>query len=228
MPVTAATPTGSHGEPREAETALILSYAPMRARVGAAALLALDATFGGIVRHAREPMVAQMRLTWWDEALHSLDRGDRFAEPVLDRIAGEVVPLGIEGAQLARMIDGWEPLLDPASSVDALTTAIGVARGGGLFAALARVTGSRDPGVADAGAGWALADAALRLSDVRLAGALTEVARRRLDAALAGRWSPQGRMLGAMALAARSDLSGGAPGQLRRVARLAWHRLTGR
>uniref|UniRef100_UPI0034A01D0A squalene/phytoene synthase family protein n=1 Tax=Sphingomonas bacterium TaxID=1895847 RepID=UPI0034A01D0A len=57
------------------ERALVLSYAPADRRAGLAALLALDATLARIVWSARDPLIGQMRLTWWHGALSALDEG---------------------------------------------------------------------------------------------------------------------------------------------------------
>jgi phytoene synthase len=51
------------------ERALALSYAPASTRPGLEALFALDTALGTILKTTREPIVGQMRLTWWYEAL---------------------------------------------------------------------------------------------------------------------------------------------------------------
>eukprot|EP01037_Dinobryon_pediforme_P020365 gene20365-20969_t len=119
------------------ERALALSYALQPHQAALAALFALDDTLGQILRTTREPIVGQMRLTWWHTALTALDTAPPPAQPVLTALAARVLPLGISGADLAAMIDGWEALLD-AEDLDATTIEQhAVARGGGLFAAAA-------------------------------------------------------------------------------------------
>lgn len=212
------------------ERALALSYAPLGARAALAALFALDETLGQILRTTREPLVGQMRLTWWHEALCALDTAPPPAQPVLQALAAEVLPRGVRGARLAELIDGWEVLLeaDPIGEADVI--AHGERRGTALFAAAGSILGcpSTDR-VAAAGAGWALADLATHVRDAQVAARAATLAQGKLDEAMAGRWSRAGRPLGALALSARMDLSGKAPPAApRRVARLAWHRLTGR
>jgi 15-cis-phytoene synthase len=203
----------------EAERALALSYAPADRRAGVEALLLLDGTLGGILRTTREPLVGQMRLTWWADALAALDERAPPAEPVLQALARDVLPRGVTGAELAGMVDGWEALLDEPA--DLATHA--AARGGRLFAAAAQVLGGEAP-VAAAGEGWALSDLAGNLSDADEAARARALAAERLAAG--PRWWPgRLRALGALALLARM---GGEPGSPRRVGRLAWHRLTGR
>jgi 15-cis-phytoene synthase len=62
------TESGAAGA-RAAERRLILSYAPAHARAGLSALLQLDDTLADVLRHVSEPVIAQMRLTWWHDAL---------------------------------------------------------------------------------------------------------------------------------------------------------------
>ena len=56
------------------ERALALSYVPREGRAGLAALWALDEMLGAILRSGRDPMVSQLRLTWWHDALCRLDQ----------------------------------------------------------------------------------------------------------------------------------------------------------
>ncbi len=215
---------------RDAEIALVTGYAPQEARGALAALLALDDTLAGLVRAGREPLVAQMRLTWWHGALTALDDGIVPAEPVLTALAQDVLSRGVAGARLADMIDGWETLLDPEPLDVARLTTYAAGRGRGLFEAAATVLGAapRDP-VGEAGEGWALADLVGHIASAAERAAAADLARARLGQALARRWSRPARALGAMAHAARMDLAEppvriGLP---RRVARLLRHRLTG-
>lgn len=220
-------------DPVDPERALALSYAPRRGRAGLAALLALDATLGQILRTTREPLVGQMRLTWWHEALVALDRAPPPAQPVLQALAADVVPHGIAGATLAGMIDGWEVLLDPDPLTHSALEAYADARGGAVFALAGRMLGAmeHDP-LLVAGRGWALADLA-RHSRGAAAVLPAELAGVALADTTRQRWSRAARALGALAHIARMDASlphgvpppVGAPG---RVVRLAWHRFTGR
>ena len=217
-------------DPADPERTLALSYATPQSRAALAALFALDDTLAQILRTTREPLVGQMRLTWWHQALCALDTAPPPAQPVLQALAAEVLPRGVSGARLAEMIDGWEVLLeaDPIGEDDII--AHGERRGAALFAAAGTILGCApaDQTVA-AGTGWALADLAGHLSDAQVAARAAALARGKLDEAMAGRWSRAGRPLGALALSARMDLSGKAqPAAPKRVARLAWHRLTGR
>jgi phytoene synthase len=203
------------------ERALALGYAPRAHDRAIAALFALDATLARLAIGTRDAMVAQLRLTWWYEALNVLSDGPPPAQPILQSLA----TAGADGALLARMPIGWERLLDAPSDDELAAFAEDRAA---LFTEAARLAGATDA-VAAAGAGWALADLARVTADQALAKRATALAEPLLAEAAAQRWSPPGRFLGALVHVARADLAAQHPvGAPRRVARLAWHRLTGR
>lgn len=224
----------SAGDPiANPESALALGYARPTLRPALAALFELDSTLAAVLRTTREPLVGQMRLTWWHEALTRLDSAPPPAEPVLVALASAVLPRGIGGARLATMIEGWEELLDRDLPHDAMRR-FAERRGGGLFDMAGALLGARpdDPLIA-AGAGWALVDLARHLRDPSAGEAALIAARPLLGVATGVRWSRETRALGALAHLALLDAS--VPldrplpvGSPRRVARLAWHRLTGR
>lgn len=203
---------------------LAATYAPLDARGAVRALLALDGKLGEIVRTSREPMVGQMRLTWWFEALERLDRAAPPAEPVLAALAAEVLPRGAAGEGLAGMIDGWERLLAPEPLTGDDLARYAEERGGTLFRAIAAVCGEADAErAAVAGRGWALADLARNVRDRTLAVQARTAAEPLLDKAMGRRWSRRGRTIGALALLARAGEATG-PGTL---ARLLLHRILG-
>ena len=215
------------------ERVLALSYAPPAAREGLAALFALDATLGQILRTTREPVIGQMRLTWWFEALNRLDSGDVPAEPVLQALAMHVLPRGVTGALLGQMIDAWEVLIDD-DTVDNDALEIHARRGIILFGAAGTILDlpASDP-VAPAGRGWALVDLARHVSDAQVARHAAAMAKAPLNAATHARWSRAGRSLGALAHLAAMDLAVPLDTPIRRAApkriwRLLRHRMTGR
>ncbi len=214
--------------PTQSERALALSYAPRGAAEKLTALFALDDVLGDIVRSTREPIVGQMRLTWWHEALTKLDGGPPPAEPVLQALAASVVPT-VGGAALAAMIDGWEALLEPDLD-EAAIAAFAAGRGERLFALMAALCGVDDARIRPAGAGWALADLSRKISDPVLADRIRQQASSRLDQALVGVWPRKARAMGALALLARDDLrpDAFAAGSPKRIGRMLIHRLTGR
>ncbi|MFA6115005.1 MAG: squalene/phytoene synthase family protein [Sphingomonas sp.] len=226
-------PVSGEERGRDPERGLALAYAPRATLPAISALFALDDSLASVLRTTREPMVGQMRLTWWHEALTRLDTAPPPAEPVLQALALHVVPNGVSGARLAWMIEGWEELLEPELNDDAVARHA-ARRGGKLFEMAGLLLGATqtDPLTA-AGEGWALADLARHLSDRALAARVLARAAAPIARATRVRWSRAARPLGALAHIARLNLAvpldqpvpAGAPG---RVARLLLHRLTGR
>jgi len=214
------------------ERALVLAYAPTRGRPALAALLALDDALALLLRTTSQPAVGQLRLAWWREALAKLDSAPPPAEPVLRGLADELLPRGVTGASLVPIVHGWEVLVEE-EALDGLALARFAAGRGSLFVAAGTALGAGGDPLALGGEGWALADLARHLGDGEETEAARAAAAPRLAQALGTRWSRNGRALGALAHRARMDLDAptdaplpiGAP---KRVARLLWHRLSGR
>lgn len=156
---------------------LALNFAPRECRQGLHALWALDEALGQIVRTTTEPMIGQMRLTWWHDRLSGLDQGERAAEPVLVALAAALPSCG---RALAAMVEAWEALLDPLPWDDSVIDAHARIRGAGLFALSADLLGGRSA-VAAAGSGWAAADLARHCSDAGTAARAQAAAREFLD-----------------------------------------------
>lgn len=192
-------------------TALALLAVSRAMRPAMAALFALDARLADIVRTTREPLVGQMRLTWWHDALTRLDDAPAPAEPLLRELQRLLLPQGVSGALLATMIDGWEALIvaDPIDAAALDTHAR--ARGEGLFAAAGRLLGGDSPLLAPAGRGWALADLAAHLSDRDSATRAADSAGEALADAFSGTWPRTLRPVGLSALIAKLDRSDLAP-----------------
>lgn len=212
----------------EPERRMILSYAPGAPAVrGMAALLTLDDRLAETVRTTTEPMLGQIRLQWWHDALVRLDTGPAPAEPVLEAVARDVLRDGVTGAAVAEIALAWQAVLQ--EELDAAGLKAFAQRGARLFELAGRLSGAGagDP-LALAGEGWALADLAGGLSDRGEAAAARMIAEQALAEACAVKWSRKGRALGAMAHLARLDLARVPFGTPRRTGRALWHRLTGR
>lgn len=206
---------------------IILTYAPADGREGLAALLDLDDALSLLLRTTSQPALGQLRLAWWREALAKLDTAPPPAEPVLQALARDVLHKGASGAALVPIVHGWEVLIEEEALDSAAMRRFAEGRGS-LFAAAARVLGAdaSDP-VAIAGRGWALADLAGNLADPNERAEARMLAMPLLGEATARCWSRRGRALGAMAHGARMTLETATP-RPRHLARLFWHRLTGR
>lgn len=211
------------------ERTLALSYAREADRPALAALFALDDALAALLRTTSEPAIAQIRLAWWREEIARLVPGTPPAMPVLAGLSEHVLPRGIDPVRLVLIVEGWEVLIE-AQALDRNTLMnFAASRGGTLFAIGGDLLDV--PVDAAAGEGWALSDLARHLANVDEAAIAREFAQERLS--VKRRWPRAARSLGAVAAIASMDLalpSGAAPpiGSPKRVARLAWMRLTGR
>ena len=139
---------------------LALAYAPASARADWLTLLALDARLAGIVRSAREPMLAQLRLAWWRDRLSGDPAGWPKGEPLLRRLAG----WGAEASGLAALVDGWEALLGEAPLDPAALAAFADGRSAAVAALAGQINADRS-GARGHARRWALADLVLHLGD---------------------------------------------------------------
>jgi 15-cis-phytoene synthase len=140
---------------------IALAHAPRRCRDALSALWACDAALGRVVATTTEPMIGQMRLTWWHERLTALDAGEIPNEPVLAALADVVCHHDVTGAMLAALVEGWEALLEPLPLPEDVLRTFAIKRGDGLFAMSALIIGGTSLG----GAAWALIDFATQCSD---------------------------------------------------------------
>jgi 15-cis-phytoene synthase len=133
---------------------IALAYARPRCREALRALWDYDVALGRVVATTTEPMIGQMRLTWWHEQMLGLDRREVPAEPVITALQGVVRDHDVTGAMLAGLVEGWEVLLEPMPLGDNVLREYARKRGDRLFDLSARLLASDvSP---DIGAGWAL------------------------------------------------------------------------
>ncbi|MDB5701514.1 MAG: hypothetical protein JWL66_1713 [Sphingomonadales bacterium] len=161
------------------ERTLALGYAPSALRRGLFAIWQLDETLGRILASTTEPMIGQMRLTWWHERLTALDVGELPAEPLLQDLAHYALHHDVTGADLADLIDGWEALLEPPPLGNEELAVFADKRGGTLFRLSSRLLGKQAD--ENGGQGWALVDFARHCSDAETASRAMAIARGRLD-----------------------------------------------
>jgi phytoene synthase len=139
---------------------LALAYAPRSARMQTLALLALDTRLAGLLRNSREPMLAQLRLSWWRESLGQPADKWPEGEPLLAALR---TWNGHHGG-LVSLVNGWEALTGAAPLPETALEAMAQGRAA-AFATLAQALESGDDlrGVQRLGRSWALADLAMRL-----------------------------------------------------------------
>jgi phytoene synthase len=210
------------------EISLAIVHAAPSARDALKLIWTLDARLADILRTTTEPLIGEMRLTWWRDALDGLGEGSPPAEPLLRDLSLS----GLDGASVAPLAEGWADLLEPFPIPDEILTSFAERRGGSMFAAGGSLLGADFGALRVAGEGWALADFAFHCSDRDTAGRALALARPLLDRAFSDRWPKRARPLGMIAALARRDAHAGlgprrlgSPGRQLRMLR---HRLTGR
>ena len=207
---------------------LALSYVPAKRRAAVGALWRLDAALGRAVASGGEPILARIKLAWWREALEKLDREPPPAEPVLEALAADLLPV-LSGEALAAMEEGWAVLPSAETLGPEELSAYARGRGGLLFRYTARLLGEEREGLEAAGEAWALIDLARHCATREDADVALEEARAR---PVPRRWPKRLRPLGMLAiLAARDAEPGRRPWEVRgspgRMIRMLRHRITG-
>lgn len=216
----------------DADRALALTYVPTAKRAAIQAIWRLDATLGQVLAGGREPLISQIKLTWWRDALEKLDSTNPPAEPVLQAVAAEVLPAGVSAVALSELEQGWTPLLSPDPLTEDELASYASARGAALFRLSAAILGPPLSWEMERSAeAWALVDLARHSNPVDAAAAYGS-ARERLHAESV-RWPAALRPLGMLAALAERDLRRGLDhvepqGAPRRMLRMLQHWVTGR
>ncbi len=138
---------------------LALTYAPSDARRKTLALLLLDSRLAGIVRSAREPILAQMRLAWWRDWFSEDPAAWPEGEPLLAMLREWSASL----KGLSAMADGWEVLLSEGDLTPTKISEFAAGRGEG-WAVLANELGAERAEARKAGRAWAVVDLASHLT----------------------------------------------------------------
>lgn len=202
---------------------LALAYVSAALRPAVEALWRLDVALAAILATGTQPLISQMRLAWWREALERLDSAPPPAEPVLQALAATVLPR-VTGAELAAMEEGWLMLLADGPLSEAELGRYAQCRGGLLFSYTARLLGDSGFPVAQAGEAWALADLA------RHSRRVDEVKTPSLEQKM--KWPRRLRPLGMLEMLARRDLGRIGEGSEKqgspaRILRMIRHRVSG-
>lgn len=151
---------------------LAVAYAPARSRARALALLALDHRLAAIVQSAREPVLGQLKLSWWRDRLGQPKEQWPTGEPVLAALRS----WGDHSGRLVQLVDGWESMLNGGlAEMSALSATRALAWAD--FADLVNQSPARDAVLA-AARRWSLADLALGCASGTLRDEALAVARR--------------------------------------------------
>lgn len=188
-------------DPLPGLTRLIRIYAPSDRREPDNLIWALDTRLAGIIRSTREPMIGQMRIVWWEEALADASEVTGRGDPLLDALRAEGLA---ELPSLRILLDGWEALL--ADELDDIAvTRYATGRGEGLFAALA---GGADLPLWLAAAGrlWACWDLSGHVRDEQVRQRAIALAQGELAALAHADWPRRWRGLRLLTGMARHDI----------------------
>ncbi len=114
---------------------LAVAYTPVAFRSAFTLLLQLDMRFADIVRKAREPMIAQIKLAWWRDAFAAEAALRPKGEPLLQSLGacGDVISL----SALQDLVSAWELLLGEGEWTAQDVETHAALRGGAIFGSYA-------------------------------------------------------------------------------------------
>lgn len=148
---------------------LAVAYAPPGVRAAFSLLLEFDARLAALVANASEPMIGQLKLAWWRDAIAVEPERRPKREPLLARLTllnGQ----GLNGqgvaAAISQLVDAWEGLLVGDGSAEVLP-AFAKARGAAIFGTYAGWTAS-DADVLSLGEAWAIADLTVNIGKEKM------------------------------------------------------------
>lgn len=144
---------------------LLVAHAPRADRAWHRLAWTLDQRLAAVVRGAHEPIIALIRMAWWEEALVADDRTKGNGEPLVEAWRAAAPPDGMRAAA-AHLIEGWRVLVEAQEMGPPELMRYARERGAGLFGLLG-VSGDAARGAA----WWALWDLAGHVRDEALAGA---------------------------------------------------------
>lgn len=122
-----------------------LAYAPARLRPAFGAVLALDCVLRRVALGVREPLLAQIKLAWWREALAELPKGR--GHPLLTAL------VGMDSDALVALVDAWEEVALISNGMAPAAESVARRRS----AALAQCAGEPEAVARDAARLWTLA-----------------------------------------------------------------------
>ncbi len=152
------------------EQRLALVFGPHDLREPQSSLLMFDAFLAKTVRLAREPLLGQIRLSWWREQIGLLPMPKPGPDPMLSALEDLVRDHHVATADLHALVNAWETLLDEMPLIDSTLIAKARARGGAVFRLASAIAGTAFDDMTDQAATlWALVDFARNCPDKGLA-----------------------------------------------------------
>lgn len=155
---------------------LIAAYAKGAHRRGFCVIFAMDNRFGDIVRSTTEPLIGQMKLTWWSDAIEKPTEKRPTGEPLIAEMAFHQT-LFEDALLWDELIAGWTILLETGDLDQSLLERYARQRGGAVVKLAAKLCGNKvSDNLLDLGASWALWDIARNISDPKTADLAFEMA----------------------------------------------------
>lgn len=185
---------------------LAIAYARADLRHAFELLLHFDNRLAGVVGRATEPLMAQMKLAWWHDAIAREPALRPKGEPVFQALNDIALP-EMEVA-MRHLLDAWGGLLAADVWQSDILSAFANHRSQGVFSAYAGLASLTDD-VTDIGEAWALADLRLRFGAQVAGGPVPETI------------FPEKRQLRPLSILAYSVTKPSGVGVM-------WHALTGR
>jgi phytoene synthase len=101
-------------------------FAPRQAQASLFALYAFHSELEHISRLISEPMVGQIRLQWWRDAIELAAPGAKTGNPVADALADAILTHHLPKSSLQRLVDARLPEIyrDPPADIQALRTTL--------------------------------------------------------------------------------------------------------
>jgi len=184
---------------------LAVAYATRRFREPLALLLRVDSRLADIVGRSTEPMIAQIKMAWWYDAIASDMAKRPKGEPVFQMLGQLAMPELDDAIKI--LIDAWSGLLAAETWEDAVLSDFARDRSQAIFGTYARWVGSEED-VSATGKPWAFCDLKSRFGEKAACANVS-------PSLLASR---QLRPLSILALSVTNPSAG----------KMLWHALTGR
>lgn len=115
---------------------LVTAYSGAHVRPWFTALFAFDQQLGRIIRDTKEPLLGQMRFTWWQDVIAQPAASRPKGNPVLAGLS-QLLDIGLDARRLTKMGDGWQYLLGDNDLTRDMVNAYAKGRGEALFGAIA-------------------------------------------------------------------------------------------